>query len=160
MLKVGDHAPSFRLTAIDGSVHALDARSTPLTLAIFFKTSCPTCHYAWEYYERLHRLYGASGLRVLGISQHNDEKTRAYRDEHNATFPHLLDSEFEVSRAYDPAIVPTGFLVSPSGEILDSFESWNSEALNAFSQRVAETLDVATQRVVTPEEDAVETKIG
>ncbi len=160
MLQVNDRAPEFVLRDVDGNSYALDAQNAPLTLAIFFKTSCPTCHYAWKFYERLHKAYNDSGLRVLGISQHDSERTFNYRAQHNATFPHLLDAEFSVSRAFDPAFVPTGFLIDTHGNIVETFESWNSKRLNEFSERVTRRLEVASQQIVTAQDNAVESKIG
>lgn len=160
MLSVGTPAPDFVLRDVDGAAHALDASASRLTLPVFFKTSCPTCHYAWKFYERLHNAYKDSGLRVLGISQHDAQKTFNYRAQHNATFPHLLDKDFTVSRAYDPAFVPTGFLIDARGSIIERFESWNSTRLNEFSERVAQMLGVAPREIVTPQDNAVESKIG
>lgn len=160
MLQVKDHAPDFVLRDVDGTSHALDAPASPLTLAIFFKTSCPTCHYAWKYYERLHNAYAEAGLRVLGISQHDAEKTFNYRAQYNATFPHLLDEEFTVSREYDPAFVPTGFLIDARAVIIETFESWNSKRLNEFSERVATQLGAASHIIVTSQDNARENMIG
>ncbi len=160
MLQANERAPEFVLRDVDGNSYAFDARSAPLTLAIFFRTSCPTSVYAWKFYERLHNAYANSGLRVLGVSQDNAEKTCNYRVQNNATFPHLLDTEFEVSRAFDPAFVPTGFLIDANGNIVETFESWNSKRLNEFSERVAQRLGVAPQEIVLAQDNAVENKIG
>src|SRR4030095_5472064 len=110
MLQVGDHAPTLTLHDVDGDAFRLEPSPTALTLAIFFKTTCPTCQYAWPYYERLHSAFASAGLRVVGISQHDEKKTRAFRDQYYATFPHLIDQGFTASRVYDPDFVPTGFL--------------------------------------------------
>lgn len=160
MLSVGTPAPGFVLRDVDGNAHALDASASLLTLLIFFKTSCPTCHYAWKFYERLRKAYRDSELRVLGISQHDAEKTFNYRAQHNATFPHLLDKEFTVSRAYDPAFVPSGFLIDARGMIVETFESWNSQALNELAARVARTLGAAPREIVTPQDNAPANKMG
>lgn len=159
-LEAGAQAPEFSLRDLHGNTQALDAGATPLSLAIFFKTSCPTCHYAWKYYQRLHNSYGNAGLRVFGISQHDAQRTENFCAQHGATFPHLLDEGFTVSRAYDPSYVPTGFLIDAHGSIVETFESWNSSALNDFSARVAERLGVASQPIVLPDDNAAAAKIG
>jgi peroxiredoxin len=160
MLRVNARAPEFVLRDVDGETYTLAPHDAPLTLAIFFKTSCPTCHYAWKFYERLHNAYKQARLRVLGISQHDAERTSNYRAQHNATFPHLLDDEFTVSRAYDPAFVPTGFLIDAQGSIVEIAESWNSKRFNNFSEHIASGLGVTPQQIVTPQDNAVENKIG
>lgn len=160
MLQVGARAPTFMLRNVDGKTQALDWRSAPLTLAIFFKTSCPTCHYAWQYYQRLHEAYAPAGLRVLGISQDDAEQTRDYRDEFGATFPHLLDEGFAVSRAYDPDFVPTGFLIDAHGEIVETLVAWQSQRVNELASNIAARLSVTAQTIVRPEDGAVTFKAG
>lgn len=160
MLQVGAPAPNFVLSDPEGNPHPIGNTDAPLTLAIFFKTSCPTCQYAWGFYERLHQAYTNRGLRVLGISQHDAQKTSAYRARYNATFPHLLDTGFSASRAYDPAFVPTGFLIDGRKVIIETFESWDRDKLNNLSRRIAETLGVRTEAIVTPEDNVLANKMG
>lgn len=160
MLQVGAHAPAFTLRDVDGQIITLDTPVAPLTLAVFFKTTCPTCHYAWKYYERLHTAYYAAGLRTLGISQQDAGRTRDYRDEHHATFPHLVDEGFTVSRAYDPEFVPTGFLVDERGEIIEILAAWQSEGMNKLASKIATHLGEAAQAIVRPEDGAVAFKAG
>lgn len=160
MLRKGDCAPDFTLRDTDGNYRSLDATKHPLTLAIFFKTSCPTCHYAWPFYERLHRAYADAGLAVLGISQHDVQLTRAYRDQYRATFPHLVDDDWRVSRAYDPEFVPSGFLIDAQGVIVETFASWESERLNRLAQEIAARLGAAPQTIVTAQDNALPFKAG
>jgi peroxiredoxin len=159
-LKAGVRAPEFILSDLDQARVALDPAASPLTLAIFFKTTCPTCQYAWPYYERLHNTYAGDGLRVLGISQHDRQSTARYKAEFGGSFPHLIDDAFRVSRAYDPAFVPTGFLIDPHGDIIETFTSWDSAGLNDLSEHIARRLQVPNRRIVRPEDNAIESKRG
>ncbi len=156
-LNVGATAPTFALDALDGSRYTLDHR---LTLAIFFKTTCPTCQYAWPYYERLHRAYEGAGLQVLGISQHDPEKTRRYATQYGATFPHLIDTRLDVARQYDPEFVPTSFLIDSDRRILEALASWNSARLNQLSSQIATLLQVPPQEIVRPADNAIPFKPG
>jgi len=156
-LQSGERAPHFVLQGLDGTQHSLDGK---LTLAIFFKTSCPTCQLAWQFYERLHRAYQANGLQVWGISQHDGSKTKKFAEKHGATFPQLLDDELKVSREYDPEFVPTGFLIDANGKIVEMFASWNRERLNQLSERIAARLNVPPQDIIKPEDNVVTFKPG
>lgn len=162
-LRVGERAPHFSLAALDGNRYTF--ASTPeapgeLTALIFFKTTCPTCQYAWPYYERLSRAYKPAGLEVWGISQHDIGKTRSFAAQYKATFPHLIDDKFVVSREYDPDFVPTGFMADPNGSILDIFASWNSARLNEISEQIATRLRVQPQPIVKPVDNAISFKAG
>lgn len=157
MLATGDLAPDFSLTAANGERYSLDDR---LTLAIFFKTTCPTCQYAWPFYERLYKAYGPSGLEVRGISQHDREKTRTYADNFNATFPHLIDEGWKVSRRYDPEFVPTGFLIGSNKRIIATIVSWNRDELNRLSRDIASQLNVKPREIFKAGEDVIVFKPG
>ncbi len=157
MLNVGHRAPEFTLADIHGEHHTLGKQ---LTLAIFFKTNCPTCQYAWPFYERLYQAYKAPGLQVLGISQHQLEKTRAYQEAYGATFPHLVDTDWQVSKAYDPNFVPTGFLIDRDKKILAAWASWNSEQLEQLSRQIAEQLYIAPKEIIRPDENVIGFKPG
>jgi peroxiredoxin len=157
MLGVGDKAPDFSLIATNGERYSLDDK---LTLVIFFKTSCPTCQYAWPFYERVHKAYEWAGLEVLGISQHDEKKTREYAAHYGASFPHLIDEAWHVSRKYDPQFVPTGFLIGRDKEILEILISWNRTEMDRLSQIIASRLQVTAREIIRREEDVVVFKPG
>lgn len=157
MLNAGNRAPEFGLAALDGKRFVLDDK---LTLAIFFKTSCPTCQYAWPFYERLYRAYNKNGLQVWGISQHDPERTLAFEEKYGATFPHLIDESWQVSRQYDPEFVPTAFLIGKGQEILETTVSWNRDELSRLGRAIAAQLQVPEQQLIKPGEDVVVFKPG
>lgn len=161
-LRVGARAPNFELPSLDSGSIRLDnvLQSCPLTLVTFFKTSCPTCHYAWPFYERLYRAYGKYGLAMIAISQHSAEKTGAYRNQYGATFPHLIDDDLTVSRLYDPEFVPTGFLIDRSGRVLDSFSSWDRDRFVQVGNEIARRLNAEPVVLVREEDNALPFKGG
>jgi peroxiredoxin len=154
---IGSRAPEFELRSVEGESHSLNGQ---LTLAIFFKTTCPTCQYAWPFYERLYSAYRDAGLEVWGISQHDKERTRQYAIDFGATFPHLVDQDWKVSRQYDPEFVPTGFLIDKDKRIVDSFVSWNSADLSRLSRAIAGLLQVPAREMFKPDEDVIVFKPG
>ncbi len=157
MLQQNEQAPIFAAKATDGQTYQLDDQ---LTLVIFFKTTCPTCRYGWPFYERLYRAYRANGLHVWGISQHDAERTSKWKKELGATFPHLVDANLAISREYEPQFVPTGFLVGPGREIIDSFVSWDMAKLSALSSRIADELSISPQAIFGDREAVVPFKPG
>jgi peroxiredoxin len=157
MLKVGDPAPGFKLAAVDGERYGLE--SFP-TVAIFFKTSCPTCQYAWPYYHRLFEAYHPAGLQVYGISQHGPVQTREYGRKYGADFPQLVDEGLRVSRAFDPPFVPTLYLIDPSGKIAETLVSWSSEEFDRLSERIAALLHVTPSPIFRANEQVIAFKPG
>ncbi len=158
IIPVGSAAPAFELVGIDGARYRLDG--SKLTLAVFFKTTCPTCHYAWEFYERLHRAYAPAGLRVWGISQSEREPTREFATTYRATFPHLTDVGWRVSVEYDPDFVPTVFLIGRDGNIMECNQAWNRADYEKLGETIAQQLQIKPRTLIRPNESVLASKLG
>lgn len=157
MLVTGDKAPKFDLNSVDGKRFSLGDR---LTLAIFFKTNCPTCQYAWPFYERLYQAYKDVGLDVWGISQHDRDKTRQFAQTYEADFPHLIDEGFQASLRYNPEFVPTGFLINTEGQIVKTLVSWNRAELEQLSVEIASRLNTKPKEIIKAGENVIVYKPG
>lgn len=136
-LSVGTTAPAFTLNGVDGKPYALN--NTALTLAVFFKTTCPVCMLAWPYIERIHQAYKNAGLAVWGVSQHGRDVSKSFASKYGSTFPILIDEDWRVSKQYDPVVVPTLFLID-GGKITERVESFNKAELNRLSNVLAARL--------------------
>ncbi len=152
VLSVGQTAAPFSLTGIDGRTYALNQNGARLTLAVFFKTTCPTCALTWPYLEKLHQAFREAGLAVWGISQDARDLSAEFASRYGSTFPVLVDSEWGVSRAFDPEFVPTLLLIGPQGEIVDSLVAFNKAGLNHLSQMIAARLGVPPVTIAPPDD--------
>src|SRR6266567_5288561 len=126
-LATGTMAPEFELKTLDGKQFSLSnalARG-PVVLA-FFKVSCPTCQYAFPFYERLHKAYPVKGISLVGISQNDAQETAAFLKDFGITFPVLLDDmrSYTVSNAYKLTNVPTIFWIAQDRKIEISSVGW------------------------------------
>lgn len=151
-LDIGTIAPTFTLKDLDRRSHTLNKNGARVTLTAFFKTTCPTCMTAFPYIEKIHRAYCDTGLVVWGISQHDPDRSADFAKKYGSTFPILIDGDWQVSRAYDPAFVPTVWLIDPTGNIIDCVVSFDKAGLNRLSQTIAARLDVPAV-IVAPEND-------
>ncbi len=142
LLSVGQTAPVFSLRGIDDKTYRLEQDGARLTLAVFFKTTCPTCMMAWPYIEKLHRAFGRAGLAVWGISQDGREASAQFASTHGSTFPILIDADWRVSREYDPDVVPTLLLIDGPGSLSDTLVSFDKAGLNRLSETIAARLNV------------------
>jgi peroxiredoxin len=135
---IGDKAPNFLLTNVDGRRVALETfRSTKGLLVIF---TCNNCPYSIKYEDRiiaLHEKYAPLGVPVLAINPNDPkvvpedsfEKMKERAEEKGFTFPYVFDSTQETARAYGARRTPhvfllnnskTGFTVSYIGAIDDN----------------------------------------
>lgn len=153
-LTAGQAAPPFSLGGIDGKPYTLNQNGARLTLAVFFKTDCPTSMTAWPYVEKLHRSYHGAGLTVWGLSQDSRERSAEFAAKFGSTFPILVDADWRISRLYDPQFVPTLFLIDSTGQILETVVAFDKARLNHLSQTVAGHLKVPAA-IVAPPEDGV-----
>lgn len=123
----GVEAPSFALTSTKGKSLILSEILTrgPLVLG-FFKVSCPVCHYAFPYLERLWQVHKTEAVTFLGISQDNVAETEAFMTRYGLTFPIAVDDSprYIVSNAYKLTNVPTIYLIDRDGEIQLSSVGW------------------------------------
>lgn len=139
-LRVGSTAPDIKLSSLSGEAFSLqEALARGPVLLAFFKISCPTCQYAFPFYERLFRAYKNSPVTVVGISQNNAADTAAFAKEFGITFPLLLDDPltYPVSNAYGLTNVPTLFWIERDGEIEVSSMGWAKPDFEDINRRMA-----------------------
>ena len=162
-LALGAKAPDFALKSLDGKRFSLaeELARGPVVLA-FFKVSCPTCQYAFPFFERLHKAYGHRGVRLVGISQNDVLETAAFVKEFGITFPVLLDDtrSYPVSNAYGLTNVPTVFWVAQDGEIEVSSVGWMKADFEDINRRMAEAGKSAPAAVFRPGEDVRDFRAG
>ncbi len=145
-LSVGVQAPDFTLSGIDGKQYSLSAalEQGPL-LAVFIKTTCPVCDLTMPYLNRLTETYGTQGWQLWVVSQDDQQTSRRYAQDFEATFPLVVDDPVDgwaVSRAYDPPATPTLFLIGPDGQVQFSGQGFSKADLNAIGERIAGHLGV------------------
>jgi peroxiredoxin len=117
----------------------------------FFKTTCPTCQYAFPFLERL-----KGDTPLFAVSQDDAESTRQFHAEFGITLPTLLDSAgrgYPASNAYGITYVPSLFLVEPDGRISWASTGFHKSELEELGRR----LGVAPFR---PGENVPEWKAG
>jgi len=148
-LSVGQTAPAFTLKGVDGKSYSLG--DTALTLAVFFKTTCPVCMLAWPYIERMHQAYKDVGLAVWGVSQHERDASRNFASKYGSTFPILIDADWRVSKQYDPVVVPTLFLID-AGKIIERVDAFDKAGLNRLSDTIAARLGTRAT-LIAPADD-------
>jgi len=162
-LATGVKAPGFELSTLQGTPFSLDDERArgPVVLA-FFKVSCPTCQYALPFLERLYKAYGATGARLVGISQNDARDTASFIKEFGITFPVLLDDprSYAASNAYGLTNVPSVFWVAQDGEIEVSSVGWIKADFEEINRRMAEAGKTAPALVFKPGEDVRDFRAG
>jgi len=162
-LTAGKTAPDFSRPALDGKTFALKTAlaNGPVVLA-FFKVSCPTCQYAFPFYERWFESYKNRGVTLVGVSQNDARDTAAFVKEFGVTFPILLDEtrNYPVSNSYGLTNVPTVFWIAQDGEIEVVSIGWVKSEFEAINRKFAETGKVPPAALFNPGEEVRDYKAG
>ena len=162
-LAAGKSAPDFNLSTLEGKAFSLkDALAQAPVVLAFFKVSCPTCQYAFPFYERLFRAYKNQHVTLIGVSQNNAEDTAAFAREFGITFPLLLEDtrSYAVSNAYGLTNVPTLFWIGTDGAIEITSVGWVKPEFEAINRRMAEAGAIATAPMFRPSDDVRDYRAG
>lgn len=115
-LKVGDPAPDFTLSSLDGKTISLSQfKGRPVLMSIG-ATWCPDCRIEAPLLQELHETYPQ--LVVLLIdSKENPEIVQQYANEFGITHPILLDRDGQVMEQYQVFAIPTELFIDAEGII-------------------------------------------
>ena len=89
--------------------------------------------------------------RIVGVGQDPEDKLAEFDRELEMGFGSVADlPPYELSNAYQIGVVPTLFLVSPEGVVLESVESWNRDGFNQVSKHLAVLTDAEYAPISEP----------
>jgi len=122
-LRVGDPAPDFTLSGLDGGRYTLSDYRGQVVILASFATWCAACGPELSDLETsVSQPYRDAGVTVLAIDRLEDEYTvSAFVDFYDLTFPVLLDRHAEVYTTYSipgcSSPFPRDFIIAPAGTI-------------------------------------------
>jgi len=116
--KIGDTAPNFTLTGLDGQKHELKDYRGKTVMLNFWGTFCPPCVNEMPLLDRVNQERPDS-MVVLGVNLDEPELTvRSFVERYGIRFPILLDN-MKVQRMYGVYQYPTTVVIDPKGKIID-----------------------------------------
>jgi peroxiredoxin Q/BCP len=151
MLKVGDKAPDFTLTADDGkSVSLSDFKGKQVVLYFYPKASTPGCTIEACDFRDLRPKFAKQDIVILGVSADPVKALVNFKAKQKLNFPLLSDPDHKMIESYGQwrmkkfmgrtfeGIVRTTFLIDKTGHIA---QIWDSVRVK---NHAAETLSAAT----------------
>lgn len=162
-LDAGVNAPNISLTNTQGQPFSLQqARGATPVVAAFFKVGCPTCQYAFPFFERIFNAYPREKVTFIGVSQDKKEDTEAFAKRFGVTFPVLLDDTktYPASNAYGLTNVPSTFVISPAGKIELSSVGWDKNDVTRLNELVAKAAGLPPAQIFKAGEQVLDFKAG
>jgi cytochrome c biogenesis protein CcmG, thiol:disulfide interchange protein DsbE len=116
--QVGKAAPDWTdpLVSGSGSETMAQLRGKPVFMD-FFATWCPPCNAEAPMVNAAYKQYASQGLQVIGVDvQENARKAKQFVDEHQLTYPAVVDSGM-LSDQYRINGMPVGVFIDKSGVV-------------------------------------------
>ncbi len=111
-------APDFALQTIDGHTVKLSDYRGQVVLLNTWATWCPPCRAEMPDLEAYYRQHQGDGFVVLAVnSREGSDTVAAFLEEHDFTFPVLLDPGGVVAKNYGIRSLPTSFFIDRDGTV-------------------------------------------
>lgn len=119
-LEVGQQAPDFTLSTLEGERLSLSQYQGKPVVINFWASWCPPCR---DEFPELVSFEKATNIPVVGVNVTKNERrgkedVEAFLDEYPVDFPILLDEEAAVEQRYRVVALPTTYVLDAKGIIV------------------------------------------
>jgi len=151
LVAVGDTAPGFELTTLDGKTFDLEAQRGKVVLVNFFATWCPPCREELPYLEKeVWQRFDRDRFAVLVIGREEDDEIIApFVEKHGYTVPFAGDPEMVAYSQYATRFIPRNFVVGPDGTILYQSQGYERHEF----EEMVEVIEQAVAAIGAPEHE-------
>ncbi len=145
LVKVGDMAPDFQITELNGKTYRLSDLRGSVVMLQFTASWCPVCLKKKPYIENEIWLPGKSkGLKVIGICyDESKEKVKEFTKMAKVTYPLVPDMGGDIFGLY--AVKGSGVtrdvVIDRNGKIIALTRLFNIEEFNAMKEIIFKELD-------------------
>ena len=127
--EVGDLAPEFQLTNLEGQTISLSELADSPILLVFWQYTCHICHEVMPYIQEIFEENTDEDLEVITISVRGENYVVSqYMQEQNWSFPVLLDNDLAVVEKYRVWGTPTIFFIDRGHIIRDKLAGSTTES--------------------------------
>ena len=129
LIKVGDTAPAFELTTLEGETFNLEQQRGKVVLVNFFATWCPPCREELPYLEKeIWQRFDRDRFAVIVVGrEENDEVIGPFVEKHGYTVPFAGDPDKTAYDQYASRFIPRNFVIGPDGVVLFQSQGYERE---------------------------------
>lgn len=115
---IGDSAPEFELTTLDGATVSLASLKRQPAVLVFWTAWCPVCKEEAPYINQLAASYESRGVRVLGVNiQDSLARTEGGIRDFGIRYAVARDADASVARRYKVTGTPTIIFLDKAGAV-------------------------------------------
>jgi len=118
---VGQPAPAFTLTLLDGEQVRLDAPGSAVTFLNFWATWCVPCAAEMPLLQQTYDAHTGQGVQVIAVTDPNagqtEDDVRAFLAERDLTLPVALETDQALYAAFNVAGIPVTYILDAQGVI-------------------------------------------
>ncbi|MDA8089559.1 MAG: TlpA disulfide reductase family protein [Nitrospiraceae bacterium] len=120
-IQVGQAAPEFSLSDINGTVYAGVGLRGNVVIINFWATWCPPCAGEVKVLNNIYKKYETKGLKVFGITKDTVPEVKKFEASHPIAYPVLIDSRSTAHILYGVLPIPVTFLIDSSGVVVKKY---------------------------------------
>ena len=166
---VGDVAPDFTVTDVNGNTYSLHARTAQgqYVLLDFFFTTCPPCQSTTPIFNELHEKYGCNEGDLFCVSVDigdSDQEVIDFENTYGGSFSHapavsgLTGGGNAVNSTYSPAAYPTYVLIGPDNKFIN-IDIWPVSSVASFEAAFPTGSGITAQSCAVAVDPALEAPI-
>ncbi len=142
LTRVGDMAPDFTVTRLDGETFTLSALRGKVVLVNWWATWCPPCVEEMPFLQSLvwDRFKDADFAMVAVSRAEKREVVEPWIRNKGYTFPVAIDPDRSSYAKYAAAYIPRSYVIGPDGRILFQSQGYEQAEFAAMIETIAQAL--------------------
>ena len=134
----GRAAPAFSLPGRAGTV-SLDSLRGRVVYVDFWASWCEPCRRSFPWLNTLQERFADRGLTVIAVNLDKDRRAAdAFLERFPAAFTVAYDPAGRTAEAYRVSVMPSSFLIGPTGTILSSHAGFDPRKTGAIEALIEE----------------------
>lgn len=118
IVEVGDVAPDFSATLLNGDVVTLSTMRDEVVLLIFFSHTCPDCKALFNDLNASYEEFTDMGVRTIAIARDGDvEEVAQYVEDNSYKFDVAVDNNRKIYNLFATMYVPRAYLINQQGVV-------------------------------------------
>jgi thiol-disulfide isomerase/thioredoxin len=131
-------APTFEVTALDGSKFNLDAMGGKVVLIDFWATWCGPCNEELPHMKKIAKEFAGEPLVIISVSWDSDaEKWKAFLEKNEMTWVQYRDADHKLSEAFGVEAIPHYFTIDSDGVLTAEMMGSGSDVEGKLKKLIA-----------------------